>query len=407
MSNRPFPVPRFSRFLYGITRLVGRTYLRTLLGVSTIEHFHVERFTAEVQAFKQGKKRLIIAFRHTAVEDAPLLLVGTAHHTHLSFLYGRDVLNWAGAAARLFFPRLSFMAVQNRGTSREGLSYLREAATGGKFPLALAPEGQVTYHAHRTDRIESGVANVALWAEQSATAVTILPVAIAYRYSAENTVLLNDLLDRWQKDTGYTLSSTTPLAMIKEACEHTLVLVATHWNLPLVKSGFFVARRDVLCHALLQLAETEAGLPQQESSIIDRLYRLRFAAEDTLFTAAQSTSAAEKEQARSYLIAIQTVDVLEYLDPSYLEEHTSVARMIEVALTLLDILNRLAGGSINTRYSPKRKVGGIYYGEPIDVGVVAPATGTRKERIAQIVTAVHTHLEESSRALEEQWTLHF
>ncbi|HZJ87579.1 MAG TPA: hypothetical protein VFC80_00305 [Sphaerochaeta sp.] len=407
MSAHPFPTPRFSPLCYAITRLLGRTYLRRVLGVKTIEQFHAHRYSEALDSFKRGERRLILAFRHTAVEDAPLLLVGTAKKSHLSFLYGRDVLNWAGASARIFFPRLAFIAVQNRGSSRAGLTHLRQAATNGRFPLALAPEGQVTYHAHRCGPLESGVAQLALWAGETGAEVTILPVAIAYRYSDDSASLLTDLLVRWQQESGFRLEVASPEQLLATACENTLELVASHWKVALEAVGSFTARRDHLCAALLEYAEEEAGLGPQTGSIIDRLYRLRFFAEDTLFGPQEGISLEQRERTHSYLIALQTVDVLEYLDPSYITEEISAARMVEVALTLLDVTNRIAGGSIDSRYSPKEKVGGLYFGEPIDLSATAPAGNTRKERIAQIMAAVADGLTQSSAALEEEWTLHF
>ena len=110
MKSDAFPTPRFTRPVYWFTRLAGPLYTRLALGVKKVMLFNRPTLKAELAAFKEGKQRLIIAFRHTAVEDAPLVLMGIKE-SHLAVLYGRDVLNWAGSITKFIFPRLGFIAV--------------------------------------------------------------------------------------------------------------------------------------------------------------------------------------------------------------------------------------------------------------------------------------------------------
>jgi hypothetical protein len=144
-TTKQFPTPRFSKPVYCFSRLAGSLYVRLALGINVLKLANPEVLSNEIKAFKEGRQSLIIAFRHTAKEDAPALLVAVKE-SHLCFLYGRDVLNWAGRVTRFLFPRLGFVAVQNRGNNKEGMHYLRKEVQQGRFPIALAPEGQVTYH---------------------------------------------------------------------------------------------------------------------------------------------------------------------------------------------------------------------------------------------------------------------
>ncbi len=81
--------------------------------------------------------------------------------------------------------------------------------------------------------------------------------------------------------------------------------------------------------------------------------------------------------------------------------------MAEVCLTLLDVLNRLRGGTINTRFSPKGKVGGLYIGDPLRLKTIIGDEGGRKGRLGAIQHAVQNGLQTASEALEEQWSSFF
>jgi hypothetical protein len=378
-------------------------YVRSALGINELRIANPHVLGQEVKAFKQGRQSLILAFRHTAKEDAPALLVAVKQ-SHLCFLYGRDVLNWAGNATKFLFPRLGFVAVQNRGNNKEGMHYLRREVQQGRWPIALAPEGQVTYHCHRCEPIEMGVANLASWALESGKDVCILPIAIGYRYRDS----LDALLERWKKETGLDLTRAGNRQRLGEACDKSLALVASFFGLVLPSDPDFITRRNLLCEALLALGEEQAHLKAGQGTILDRLFRLRYQGEDTLFNQEETPhalvegakAAYEQEQARHFLRISQVVDILEYLDPSYLDEGEEGNRLFEVALNLLDINNRLCGGSINTRYSPRGKRATILVGEPIRFEKHSPQQGGRRKRLSLIHEAVYQGLKKTSRELK-------
>ena len=402
-TTKQFPTPRFSKPVYCFSRLAGSLYVRLALGINVLKLANPEVLSNEIKAFKEGRQSLIITFRHTAKEDAPALLVAVKE-SHLCFLYGRDVLNWAGRVTRFLFPRLGFVAVQNRGNNKEGMHYLRKEVQQGRFPIALAPEGQVTYHGHRCEPIEMGVANLASWALEGGKEVVILPIAIGYRYADD----LETLLARWQKETGEALTQTGMHQRLFEACNKSLELVASFFGIPLPEEADFIIRRNLLCEALLCLGEAQAGIQGEEGSILDRLFRLRYRGEDTLFnqeeqahSLLQRAKATYRQAGAHHSLRIsQVVDILEYLDPSYLHEGEEENRLFEVALNLLDINNRLCGGSINTRYSPKGKRATILAGEPIRLTAQPADNGGRRKRLTLIHEAVYRGLQQASRDLK-------
>lgn len=373
------------------------------LGINNLRVSNRSTLTSEIKSFHEGKQSLILAFRHTAKEDAPALLVAVKE-SHLCFLYGRDVLNWAGSVTKFLFPRLGFVAVQNRGSNREGMHFLRKEVQHGRFPIALAPEGQVTYHSHRCENIEMGVANIASWALESGKDVAILPIAIGYRYTGS----LKALLTRWTEETGLGLTPGDDRSLLQEACTKTLELVASFFHLPLSSDLPFTERRDSLCRSLLNLGEQKARLEASEETILDRLFRLRYKGEDTLFNQNEdnlnaidaANLAYEQAAARSYLRISQVVDILEYLNPGYIDEGSEQNRFFEVALNILDVNNRLMGGSINTRYSPKGKRATLHIGEPIRFQPQEIGKEGRRKRLTAIHKAVYSGLQQVSKDLE-------
>ena len=411
MSNNRFPTPSYSPFARIFLTLFGRVYLRLALGVSKVIIPRKKILSNELDRFKEGKTTLILAFRHTAVEDAPTLLVGV-NQAHLRFLYGRDVLNWAGWPTRVLFPALGFVAVENRGNNRESAQYLRKEVQNPRFPIALAPEGQVSYHAYTCAPIEMGAANLASWAlDGPREEAVILPIAIGYHYAKDNDRFLQELITRWEKEADQKIDTSLSVQeQIKSIGYKTLEVVNTYWNLHVPLQGSFIEQRDSVCIALLRYCESLGNLEDESGTIIDRLFRVRFKAEDILYNTDSSTLSEEElvqhnEEVQKQKIAhhaSQAVDVLEYIDLEYLNGRYANQRAIEVLLSLLDVLNRLQGGMINTRYSPKGKRAFILGGESIEVRSQFSHITGRKERLKAIAQAIEDGLKTVSLTLEEE-----
>ncbi|NLZ76969.1 MAG: hypothetical protein GX911_03265 [Spirochaetales bacterium] len=411
MTNKTlFPPPAYVPAARALVALFGRLYLRFALGVSKIELPGREVLQSELKRFKEGRTSLIIAFRHTAVEDAPTLLLGVKN-PHLRFLYGRDVVNWAGKPTKLLFPALGFVAVENRGNNRESARYLHTEVQDPRFPIALAPEGQVSYHAYSCASIEPGAAHLASWAlEGPREEVVILPVGIGYRYAKDEERFLSGLITRWEKESGIPVDRSLPSdGQIRFIGSETLKLVNTFWNLDLTLEGSFIEQRDRLCDSLLAYSESLGGIEDTSGSIIDRLFRVRYRAVGVLNDTDRSSLSEEErklhdrevERQRISNHASQVVDVLEYLDLDYLEGKHTVQRSIEVLLSLLDVLNRLQGGMINSRFSPKGKKAFILGGTPIEVRKTFGHLTGRKKRLNAITRTLEQRLDEVSLSLEE------
>ncbi len=69
---------------------------------------------------------------------------------HVHILYGKDVLNWSGSVARWGTPKIGGIPVINSRMYRPSFEAIRGAIREGRFPVAFAPETQVTYRMFKT-----------------------------------------------------------------------------------------------------------------------------------------------------------------------------------------------------------------------------------------------------------------
>lgn len=396
-ASRGFVAPRYSRRVRRFMITVGAWYLRLIEGVSNIDIHNESSLMDELELFFANDHRLIIAFRHAAKEDAPVLMYALNRKLqrlarkrnrlkepteriipHAQFLYGSDVLEWAGKAAAWLFPRVGCIPVQNRILNKQSLTMLRTQIQQGAFPIALAPEGQVTYHMYRCSEIAPGIASLAHWAAQSSQKVTILPVAIGYRHAGDQQTFIRSVLSRWQDLIGITLTDCTTAPILKlllEATEHTVTLLESLYCIdPEQKAPASIRERILMiCEAAMKRAENIAQI-SGDGTLLDRLFRLRY-----LGTNATRPKQSHQHQspvirrfadvkaleAHTYLHHTQLVDVLEYIDPDYIAPPCSAGRACEYALNLLDVTNRIQEGNINSRYSPRRKGAYVYIGKAI------------------------------------------
>ncbi len=382
----------FNGLVHRLVLAVAPWYLRTFEGVKKVTIDQPQRLTKLIDQATKDNRRLIIAFRHAAKEDAPVLMHAfNSLGTHPAFLYGSDVPQWAGKKAEWIFPRLGAIAVQNLGANSSSMQSMRRTLAQGKFPLALAPEAQVTYHMYRTKEITGGVASLALWATEQDLVPTILPVVVGYRHSSDQIALINSLLQQLQQKCSFSLTGSSLSEQLLEATTALITLLSSTYDVPSNPELSLEQNIHILCEVLLAKGE-ELFDYSLEGSLLTRLFTLRYKILKEGEKGSSDTTAASIYQ--------QIVDSLMYVDPSYITPPCSNGRGCEYALHLLDLFNRMQGGNINSRYSPKNKEALVVSGEPI---VVGPRTQSRKNEAAGLTKIVEGGLEAVSKHLESIW----
>lgn len=430
-----FIEPRFIPWVYAFMRLACPTYLRFVEGISKVETAGIEHLIGGFQQFYGKRARVLVVFRHASVHDAPVMAclfcrslpaaarragvkLGGRGHAH--FLYGRGVLDWAGGGAAFLFPRIAGISVMNRKNDAQGMRTIRRYLSDGLFPICLAPEGQVTYHNHRLGPIEGGTARLAAWCledlqrQERDEEILILPVACHYLYRDRPERLFARIIERIVESAGLPPpTAASRYEKLIELTEGLLEKMETFYTrfFTIEKSGRKPAslreRIERICRAALRVPETFMQIrpePDLLSRVLtvrqqgwDYLFRSDLPEEDQLSPMDRVLMDRIADEVYLHLRHNELVDVLEYIHPEYISPEASLNRLIEYALTLNDVINRLTGGDISSRYSPPGKTVRIRIGEPIKVRQLFPLIpGKRRERAEGLMKVVVSRLEQLS-----------
>jgi hypothetical protein len=192
--------PNLRPWLVTFIRPLAGPYRRLALGCNQVQ---VSDYPLLVQLWSQalrGEIRLIVAFRHPYGDEPQLLSwvfwrgipsqarnlgISLVKRSHGLFVHGYEVPRWGGAFLRWLLPRMGAMPVHHTKLDRTSLNRIILAIEQGEYPLALAPEGQVSYSAFNLPRIEPGAVRLGLEAQKrlgNHTPVVILPLSITRTY---------------------------------------------------------------------------------------------------------------------------------------------------------------------------------------------------------------------------------
>lgn len=379
--------------------------------------------------FSAGEHRLLLLFRHVDLADGPLVLTTVSAllpriardagirlpkrpHTH--FLYGRDVLNWAGAAARWAFPRTGGIPVQNGRVDREAQAWMRQIAAHGEYPLALAPEAQVTYRMDRCSELAGGTAHLARWVLQETQGklpVLLLPIGIRYTDPLGPDEAVRESLEEIGVALGLRVPRSGQLRDDVLACLDSVLgaiedAYRAFGSLPPASEGLSPGERiTLLMDAILAQVEAVLGL-SGAGSTVQRLFAFRYRIMDLQYpphTSLDSLSAGGRAwldllAAQAHLLDRheQIVDVLLYLDPDYIPPDAPPQRLAEYARNLRDLVNRFTGGTIDTRHRPRRRSATIHIGEPLDARPSLVRDNAGKGGIRALTLAVREALQQVS-----------
>src|SRR6056297_4202846 len=226
-----FVAPQLNPLVLHLARSLGPLYVKLVLGLRIHRPERMDTLLQEYQQFTGDSSKLIIVFRHVHVHDAQVLFytlnnlllsyaraqkVRLANRPHAHFLYGRGVPVWGGKRLEWLFSRLGGIPVHHRKLDRNGLDVVRSYMLQGKYPIALAPEGQVTYHNQIVHELEPGFAQLSLWAQQDLHKqgldqdVRIVPISQFYQYGKneqEKRKVLLSLIHELQSETGLDILS--------------------------------------------------------------------------------------------------------------------------------------------------------------------------------------------------------
>jgi hypothetical protein len=414
------PEPRISKFVVFLIRVFGRLYLFLFLGVAKMV-LQGDRYIFE--AFKRalaGKSRCIIAFRHPNGGEPQLLtwfflfkLRGLAakkkvrfvRWPHAVFVYGYEVVRWGGWVARFIMPGVGAMPIHHSKMDSRGMARIYNAIVEGPYPLALAPEGQVSYTSDSIPRLEPGVMRIGFHAagrlaeKGSECPVEILPLSVYYRYGSWGVFTLEFLLKKVEKACGIPRRGRRKMPFTERAqqCrDHILAANEARYQLQGDASLSFEERLDLVVNAALKTAERMVGV-KSEGEIFTRLYRMRQLYWDRIFLPGVESlegmtkiehSTMDLQAGEAWYIGrhLDLFDFCWFFRIPLPAENDLLHKKIEYAQNLWDFANRTMGGAFRDRFNifPRKVI--IKASEVINLSERLPAF--HKDKKAAIATAM-------------------
>jgi 1-acyl-sn-glycerol-3-phosphate acyltransferase len=218
------PQSRISKPIIFLIKLFARIYLFIFLGIARVALRGETHFFRAFERALRGESRCILAFRHPNGGEPQLLTwfiifrlkglakkagMSFARRPHARFVYGYDVLRWGGWVARLVMPRVGAMPIHHTKLDSAGMARIFRALKEGPYPLAIAPEGRVTYNTEQILSLEQGTIRIGfhsaeqLQREGRPYPVEALPVSIHFRYGLWGKLCLSWLLNRLDRAAGF------------------------------------------------------------------------------------------------------------------------------------------------------------------------------------------------------------
>ncbi|MDR2746399.1 MAG: 1-acyl-sn-glycerol-3-phosphate acyltransferase, partial [Treponema sp.] len=322
--------PRISPWFIALVRFICRPYLAGFIGnarISPDENAAGILIPAMERALSK-KSRCVIAFRHQNGWEPQVLMWFTLYRfakfakkrgfrfslpPRILFVHGYELFRWGGPLIRFALPRFGAMPIHHAKLDSAGLKRIYRRLREGPYPLAIAPEGQVSYTLAEEPRVESGTVRIALTvAEQllermgkndtrteaeNCPAVEILPVSLYPEYGRNALIAAERLLRRVEcicgiKDApsasgpeGFDVSRLN--GRFLRCREIILALNEKRYGLDRRDAAGdrenFGARLDAVIEAALQSAAAILRIDRPPGDTINRLYAIRQICWDRIF----------------------------------------------------------------------------------------------------------------------------
>ena len=396
-ANLRLPQPKVSKFLIPFLRPLGRLYLFLFYGMARFVLLDDRLFFDVFKRALAGESRCIIAFRHPNGGEPQLLSwfflfklkglaarkgVRFALRPHAVFLYTYEVVRWGGWPARFLMPRIGAMPVHHAKMDSQGMTRILKAIVEGPYPLALAPEGQVSYVTDVVPRLEPGVIRIGFNAAQRLAGkgencqgnpcpVEILPVSVYFRYGAWGRLAMELLLRKIEKVTGFSRKAGEKPSFaerLRQCRDHVLEVNETRYQIKGDASRSFEERLEAVTNAALETAERMLGIKGEGESFA-RMYRVRQLCWDRIYLPELDTlenitrvkrNTLDLRAGEAWYIGRhqEIVDFCWYFRCPLPTEETALHTRIEYVQNLWEFANRTMGGAFTDRKSifPKKVI---------------------------------------------------
>jgi 1-acyl-sn-glycerol-3-phosphate acyltransferase len=366
-------------------------YIFLSFGISKITLRGGEHIFDAYKRALDGESRCLIAFRHAYGWEPQLLVwyilfklrseakkhgVRFPQRPHAFFIYGYEVVRWGGLAARMVMPGIGAMPIHHTKIDSAGMARILKAIFDGPYPLALAPEGQVSYTAESVPRLEQGVVRIGFQAaerfvkEEKNVPVEILPISVHARFGKGGQRSLDKLLTKIEKYTGFYRTDEEGLLpeRLGRIREFILKQNENRYSLNPEPGMSFNERVEGIMEAALVRAEEILGIDASKGDIVERVYHIRQICWDLMIIPGISSfkdlsplehSLVDLHCGEAWYASrhMELVDFIWYFRAPIPEENAPIHVKIEYVQNLWDFANRTMGGAYTKRIlnvHPKR-----------------------------------------------------
>jgi 1-acyl-sn-glycerol-3-phosphate acyltransferase len=429
--------PRVTPWVIALARLVSRFYMTGFIGNARIylDESAADIFIPAMERALSRQSRSIVAFRHQNGWEPQALMWFTLYRLaglarkrgvrfslppRLRFVHGYELFRTGGPLARFMLPRFGAMPVHHAKLDSAGLNRIYRCLLEGPYPLAIAPEGQVSYTLAEEIRVEPGAVRIGLavarqlFARGGAAAgedcppVEILPVSLYPEYRRKALDSVARLLRRVERICGIGDGLSAPglpgisglNARFLRCREIILALNEKRYGLDPGSAGRdFGGRLDSVIDAALRSAAAILCVSDPPGDTMNRLYAIRQLCWDRIFPentdlaalsalerAALDLRAGEAWHASRHM-ELADFSLYFHKPPSAVSgsgpSAESIASTVEYVQNLYDFANRTMGGIYDTRKRIAPAAVRISAAQPINLAEMLLAAagpgGTGKE----------------------------
>ncbi|TVQ13745.1 MAG: 1-acyl-sn-glycerol-3-phosphate acyltransferase [Leptolyngbya sp. DLM2.Bin27] len=461
-SSLRFIPPRYKPWVvqgsYIVLPLMLRLRLRPWLpaGIWPVTCPNPEVLADCFRQFQLGKIRLIMAFRHSQVDDPICLsylfsrLVPRAARQrgfslqrplHSFFMYDRGMPLWAGRWLGWFFAAIGGIPVhRGRRLDLKAIKAVREQIMNAPLPITIAPEGATNGHGEVISDLEPGTAQLAYWAVEDlqkagrTEQVLLLPVGLRYFYPRPDWAALNRLLGQLEADCGLPVQSFSAPATL-DAKDYYPRLITLGQHLLSRMEQFYqrfyriapappaaepaapaaIAQRlGQVLDGALKVGEDFFGVPST-GTLVTRcrrleeagwsyIYREDIADLNQLSPVDRGLADWMAEAATLHLRHMRLVESFVAVSGHYVKDNPTFERFAETTLILFDLVERLKGTRVPRRPQLGTRQAVITLGEPINISDRWPAYAesrrTAKAAVEQLTTDMQAALAELIEAAD-------
>jgi len=398
--------------------------------------------------FQTGKIRLIMAFRHSQVDDPMCLsylfsrLVPRAARQqgfslkrplHSFFMYDRGMPLWAGQWLSWLFAAIGGIPVhRGRRLDLKALKTVRDQILTAPLPVTIAPEGATNGHGEVISDLEPGTAQLAFWAVEDlqkagrSEEVLLLPVGLRYMYPRPNWAALNRLMAQLEADCGLPVqSSTDPAAMTATDYYPRLLALGQHlltrmeqfyqrfygFTLPpgelekMTDPAAIAQRLSQVLEGSLAVGERFFSLPST-GTLTTRCRRLEEAGWSYIYREdigdLAQLSAVDRgladwvaAEATLQLRHMRLVESFVAVTGRYVKDKPTFERFAETTLILFDLVERLKGTRVPKRPQLGLRQAVITLGEPLNISQRWPDYAESRRSAKAAVETLTTDIQRS------------